>query len=140
MQAMHYHPNWTGSALTELLPPGIVDDVYATAHYVSVVKANKTAQAADVERVWRIDEPQGQGLLISTRGATHPVLYYFIESSWTEWKSHLRRARDKLLTLLTLLRTVKLIIELTKWLTSLLPLFRIGQSPGVQGLTVRKKY
>ena len=43
-------------------------------------------RASEVERVRRIEEPQGQGLLIWRYGPGHPELFCFVESPRSEWK------------------------------------------------------
>ena len=69
----------------------------------------------------------------------HPELYYFVESFWSEWKSHIRCACEKLIALLKFFRAVKLIVELSEWVASLLPLFRVRQflgSPRLERLSI----
>ncbi len=84
-------PNWTGFALTEVIEPrSAVNSVYVAARYVTKRKGMRAGNASSVTRTFRIDEPQGEGLLIYRRGKGLPEVLYFVESRWANWNRRIR--------------------------------------------------
>lgn len=76
MNTVDQSPSLKGS-LSELVPSTEIDTVYEARQYVSRRNAMQASRAVGVLAVKRIDEPQGQGLLIWRYGMDHPDLLYF---------------------------------------------------------------
>ena len=81
MNTVDQSPSRKGSLLSELVPSTEIDTVYEARQYVSRRNAMQASRAVGVLAVKRIDEPQGQGLLIGDTEWT--IQIYSILSSHT---------------------------------------------------------